>query len=55
MARSPSYDAMCNPIAAAYAVDEVREIRNKAIALESMPGRHRTQRAERQAPAIGLS
>ena len=49
------YDAMCSAIAAAYEVDEVKDIRDKAIALEVYARQARNTEAERQACEIGTS
>jgi hypothetical protein len=48
------YDAMCRAIAEAYAVDEVKDIRDKAIALEHYAAMARNTEAERQACEIRL-
>lgn len=48
------YDAMCTAIAAAYAVDEVKDIRDKALALERYAAQARNVEAERQACEIRL-
>lgn len=48
------YDAMCSAIAAAYEVDEVKDIRDKAIALEVYARQARNTEAERQACEIRL-
>ena len=48
------YDAMCRAIAEAYAVDEVKDIRDKAIALEHYAAQARNTEAERQACEIRL-
>jgi hypothetical protein len=48
------YDAMCTAIAAAYAVDEVKDIRDKALALEVYAKQAQNIEAERQACEIRL-
>jgi hypothetical protein len=48
------YDAMCSAIAAAYAVDEVKDIRNKARAIETYARQAKNIEAERQACEIRL-
>lgn len=48
------YDAMCRAIAEAYAVDEVKELRDKARALEVYAQQARNTEAERQACEIRL-
>jgi len=48
------YDAMCQAIAAAYEVDEVKDIRDKALALEHYARQARNTEAERQACEIRL-
>ena len=48
------YDAMCSAIAAAYDVDEVKDIRDKALALERYAAQARNTEAERQACEIRL-
>lgn len=48
------YDAMCTAIAAAYAVDEVKDIRDKALALERYMRQAQNTEAERQACEIRL-
>jgi hypothetical protein len=48
------YDAMCRAIAEAYAVDEVKDIRDKAIALETYARQAHNVEAERQACEIRL-
>lgn len=48
------YDAMCRAIDAAYAVDEVKDIRDKAIALETYARQAKNVEAERQACEIRL-
>lgn len=48
------YDAMCSAIAAAYAVDEVKDIRDQAAALELYARQARNVEAERQACEIRL-
>jgi hypothetical protein len=48
------YDAMCRAIDAAYKVDEVKDIRDKAIALEVYAKQARNTEAERQACEIRL-
>jgi hypothetical protein len=48
------YDAMCRAIAVAYAVDEVKDIRDKALALERYAAQARNTEAERQACEIRL-
>jgi hypothetical protein len=48
------YDAMCNAIEAAYAVDEVKDIRDKALALEIYARQALNVEAERQACEIRL-
>lgn len=48
------YDAMCTAIAAAYAVDEVKDIRDKACAIETYARQAKNIEAERQACEIRL-
>ncbi len=48
------YDAMCAAIEAAYEVDEVKDIRDKAMALEAYARQARNTEAERQACEIRL-
>jgi hypothetical protein len=48
------YDAMCRAIDAAYKVDEVKEIRNKAVALEHYARQAKNVEAERLACEIRL-
>lgn len=48
------YDAMCHAIAAAYEVDEVKDIRDKALALETYARLAQNVEAERQACEIRL-
>jgi hypothetical protein len=48
------YDAMCTAIAAAHAVDEVKEIRNQAVALEKYAQQAQNTEAERLAREIRL-
>jgi hypothetical protein len=48
------YDAMCRAIDAAYEVDEVKDIRDKAIALETYSKQARNKEAERRAREIRL-
>jgi hypothetical protein len=48
------YDAMCSAIAAAYKVDEVKNIRDKALALEVYARQALNVEAERQACEIRL-
>ena len=48
------YDAMCNAIAAAYEVDEVKDIRDKARAIEVYARQARNVEAERRACEIRL-
>jgi hypothetical protein len=48
------YDAMCTAIAAAYEFDEVKEIRDKAIAIEVYAKQAKNVEAERQACEIRL-
>jgi hypothetical protein len=48
------YDAMCRAIDAAYEVDEVKDIRDKAIALEAYSKQARNKEAERRAREIRL-
>lgn len=48
------YDTMCRAIAAAYEVDEVKELRDKALALEHYSRQARNTEAERQACEIRL-
>jgi hypothetical protein len=48
------YDAMCRAIAAAYKVDEVKDIRDKARAIEMYARQAQNTEAERQAIEIRL-
>jgi hypothetical protein len=48
------YDAMCSAIAAAYSVDEVKDIRDKARAIEVYARQAKNTEAERQACEIRL-
>jgi hypothetical protein len=48
------YDAMCVAIAEAFAVDEVKDIRDKAIAMEAYARQARNTEAERKACEIRL-
>ena len=48
------YDAMCHAIAEAHAVDEVKDIRDKAMALEHYARQARNTEAERQAIQIRM-
>jgi hypothetical protein len=48
------YDAMCNAIAAAYDTDEVKDIRDKARAIEVYARQAKNVEAERQACEIRL-
>jgi hypothetical protein len=48
------YDAMCTAIAECYAVDEVKEIRDKAIALEAYAKQAMNTEAERKATEIRI-
>jgi hypothetical protein len=48
------YDAMCRAIEAAYAVDEVKDIRDKARAIEVYARQAKSTEAERQACEIRL-
>lgn len=48
------YDTMCRAIAAAYEVDEVKDLRDKAMALEHYSRQARNTEAERQACEIRL-
>jgi hypothetical protein len=48
------YDAMCQAIETAYKVDEVKEIRDQAIALETYARQAHNVEAERQACEIRL-
>jgi hypothetical protein len=48
------YDAMCSAIAAAYSVDEVKDIRDKARAIEVYSRQAHNVEAERQACEIRL-
>jgi hypothetical protein len=48
------YDAMCRAIEAAYKVDEVKDIRDQAIALETYARQAHNVEAERQACEIRL-
>lgn len=48
------YDAMCRAIADAYAVDEVKDIHDKAVALETYARQAHNVEAERQACEIRL-
>ena len=46
------YDSMCRAIAAAYEVDEVKDIRDKALAIETYARQAKNTEAERQACEI---
>lgn len=48
------YDAMCHAIANAYAVDEVKDLRDKALAIEMYARQAKNVEAERQACEIRL-
>jgi hypothetical protein len=48
------YDAMCHAIAAAYKIDEVKDIRDKALALQRYAQQAKNVEAERQACEIRL-
>jgi hypothetical protein len=48
------YDAMCSAIDAAYQVDEVKDIRDKAVALEAYARQAKNVEAERRACEIRL-
>src|SRR4051812_4094379 len=48
------YDAMCQAIAAAYDVDEVKQIRDQALALQMYAQQARNLQAERQAWVIRI-
>lgn len=48
------YDAMCRAIESAYAVDEVKDIRDQAIALETYARQAHNVEAERKACEIRL-
>ena len=48
------YDSMCKAIEAAYKVDEVKDIRDKAAALEAYAKQAMNVEAERQACEIRL-
>ena len=48
------YDAMCRAIADAYEVDEVKDLRDKALAIEIYARQARNTEAERQACEIRL-
>ena len=48
------YDAMCHAIAAAYSIDEVKDIRDKARAIEVYARQAKNIEAERQACEIRL-
>ncbi|MDH3595780.1 MAG: hypothetical protein OEU09_14105 [Rhodospirillales bacterium] len=48
------YDAMCRAIAEAYAVDEVKDIRDKALAFEAYAKQAKNTEAERRACEIRL-
>ncbi len=48
------YDSMCRAIAAAYEVDEVKDIRDKALAIETYARQAKNTEAERQACEIRL-
>jgi hypothetical protein len=48
------YDAMCRAIDAAYAVDEVKDIRDKALAFEAYAKQAKNTEAERRACEIRL-
>lgn len=50
----PRYDDMCRAIAEAYATDEVKEIRDKAMALEAYFRQAKNTEAERRACEIRL-
>jgi hypothetical protein len=46
------YDAMCSAIAAAYQVDEVKDIRDKALAIEIYARQARNTEAETRAGSV---
>src|SRR5947209_8036177 len=54
MTKLVRYDAMCRAIEAAYRVDEVKDIRDKARAFETYARQAKNVEAERQACEIRL-
>jgi hypothetical protein len=48
------YDAMCHAIAQAYEIDEVKDLRDKAVAIEAYARQAKNVEAERQACEIRL-
>ena len=48
------YDAMCRAIAEAHAIDEVKEIRNRMVAMEAYARQALNEDAERQAREIRI-
>jgi hypothetical protein len=54
MSKLVKYDAMCRAISEAYRVDEVKDIRDKAVALETYSRQAHNVEAERQACEIRL-
>lgn len=51
---SVRYDAMCRAIEAAHAIDEVKDIRDKVLAIEAYSHQARNKEAERRAAEIRI-